>query len=234
MRIDNSEVDFSVQQLQRGEIDGTYGTGATLWPAAHVLLKYLEKNPNLVKGKRVVDLGSGTAVTSIACALLGASHVICTDGEDSVVQLAADNIRHAAKELGEASSSESSFEDNQKNDDRQPKAVIRTCPIDVQKLWWGQDTIEGECQVVLVADCVLPKLYPIGPLVQAIDELLESPDAVAILSYEHRHYPDYYPKEKFVELARERGLRVETIAPEKLDPVYCVDDIEIWHTYRQA
>jgi predicted nicotinamide N-methyase len=43
----------------------TYGTGATIWPAALVLCKYMEKHPHLVKHKRVMDLGSGTAVSSI-------------------------------------------------------------------------------------------------------------------------------------------------------------------------
>jgi predicted nicotinamide N-methyase len=221
----STTINFSVQQVQRGELENTYGTGATVWPAAHVLVKYLEKNPNLVQNKRVVDLGSGTGVTSVACALLGASHVTCTDGEDTVVQLATDNILHAAKEIHDSSTVNS---DN-------PKAIIHNCPIHVQKLWWGKDTVDGDCDVILVADCVLPKLYPIAPLVQAIDELLKAtPNAVAVLSYEHRHYQDYHPKEKFIELAQERGLTVDTISADKLDPVYCVDDIEIWHTYRDA
>lgn len=58
------DIDFSVQQVQRGELEGTYGTGATVWPAAMILIKYLEKNPFLIHDKTVVDLGSGTGVTS--------------------------------------------------------------------------------------------------------------------------------------------------------------------------
>ena len=97
--------------------------------------------------------------------------------------------------------------------------------------------------VNIVADCVLPKLYPIAPLVQAIDELLKvstihqcdenQKGKVAILSYEHRYYPDFDPRNKFRELAEERGLVVETIPLEQLDPVYSVDDIEIWHVTRR-
>jgi len=86
-----------------------------------------------------------------------------------------------------------------------------------------------------VADCVLPKLYPIAPLVQAIDELLkdDSKKRMAILSYEHRHYPDYHPKAKFEELAQERGLVLQQIPMEQMDPIYSVDDIEIWHVWRK-
>jgi SAM-dependent methyltransferase len=213
MQTDHRRVEFSVQQIQRGEVEGTYGTGATVWPAAMVLLKYLERNPQLVFRKRVVDLGSGTGVTSLAAAILGAAHVVCTDGEDSVVNLASENCR---------------------------VVPVGECPIKVQKYWWGTQPLpDDQCEVVLVADCVLPKLYPIAPLVQAIDELLSidpdknKNDAVAILSYEHRYYPDYDPRTRFRELAKERGLAVETIPLEHLDSVYSVDDIEIWHVTRR-
>lgn len=52
---------FSVLQIQRGEIEETYGTGACVWPAAVVLVKYMERHcQTLLQGKTVVDLGSGT------------------------------------------------------------------------------------------------------------------------------------------------------------------------------
>jgi predicted nicotinamide N-methyase len=213
---------FSVLQVQRGEVEGTYGTGATVWPAAMVLIKYMEKNPSLVAGKRVVDLGSGTSVTSVAAAILGASHVTCTDGEDNVVLLAHDNVNHAADQIAGC----------KKSSEESPSAVIQNCPVLVHKYWWGDGTVQGVCDVILVADCVLPKLYPIAPLVQAIDELLKTPSAVAILSYEHRYYPEYDPRDKFRELATARGLQVEQVSPENMDPVYCLDDIEVWHVKR--
>ena len=235
---------FSVQQIQRGEVEGTYGTGATVWPAAMVLIKYLERHPEWVRGKTVVDLGSGTGVTSVAAALLGASNVICTDGEETVVRLASDNVDRAATELSQSSPADAA---ETSNDDC---ARIHDCPVRVQKFWWGKDSLQQRQQeeesndnvLVLVADCVLPKLYPIAPLVQAIDELLPSlqkynnndnDNNVAILSYEHRYYPEYDPRDKFRELATERGLHVQTIPQTDMDPVYCVDDIEIWHVTRQ-
>ena len=78
---------------------------------------------------------------------------------------------------------------------------------------------------------MLPKLYPIAPLVAAIDDLLDV-DGVAILSYEHRYYPDYDPRVHFVELAKARNLVVETIPLVEHDPVYSVEDIEIWKVRR--
>lgn len=257
MTTSHRDVAFTVQQIQRGEVEGTYGTGATVWPAAMVLLKYLERNFGLISGKRVVDLGSGTGVTSLAAALLGASHVVCTDGEESVVQLAYDNCFRAATLTTAAESATSTRQErnpdanndnnnNNSNDNNDNNAIwIGDCPIHVQKYWWGVPPLpDNQCDVVLVADCVLPKLYPIAPLVQAIDELLSynadttndnsQQQRLAILSYEHRYYPDYDPRSKFRELASQRGLTVETIPNERLDPVYSVDDIEIWHVTKNS
>jgi Lysine methyltransferase len=252
---------FSVRQVQRGELEGTYGTGATVWPAAMVLVKYLERHATtLLYNKRVVDLGTGTGLTSIAAALLGARRVVCTDGEAPVVQLARDNIAQVVVRIDAAAAKdttsvgdgkEKSVEDATKADGSH--FVLKGCPIDVQEYWWGTGTIKngmneekddinmGDDLVVLVSDCVLPKLYPIAPLVDALDQLLPSSSAaasssssssMAILSYEHRHYADYDPRDKFRQLAAAKNLHVSVVDMEQQDPVYSVDDIEIWHVTR--
>jgi predicted nicotinamide N-methyase len=227
---------FSVLQVQRGELEGTYGTGATVWPAAVVMIKYLERHSeSILKGKKVIDLGSGTGVTSIAAAVLGARHVICTDGEPRVVQLARDNIERASQQLGGHQPADS---ESNENEPSSSFTTIADCPVDVQAYWWGTGTIQNgdSCDVILVADCVLPKLYPIVPLVEALDQLLSlvSPNAVAIFSYEHRYYPEYDPRTKFLELAAAKDLVVEVIPIEQQDSVYSVEDIEIWHVRRKA
>ena len=226
-------ISFSVQQVQRGEVEGTYGTGATVWPAAMVLIKYLEKHSECLKGKRVVDLGSGTGVTSLAAAVLGATQVICTDGEESVVQLAFENINDAVDEIAHSKKGEAKDATTTTTRTTSP-VIVHNCPLTVRKYWWGDGSMkDSQCNVVLVADCVLPKLYPIAPLVIAIDQLLTSESALAILSYEHRYYPDYDPRDKFRELADSRGLKVENIPAHEMDEVYCVEDIEIWHVTRK-
>jgi len=175
----------------------------------------------------------------VVSAILGASHVCCTDGEENVVNLAAKNIQRAETELNGDRQEDPEAVEVEANATSKRLATINNCPIYTQKLWWGEDSLHEEhgnaeaYDVILVADCVLPKLYPIAPLVQVIDELLVKPEAVAILSYEHRYYPDYHPREKFEELAKERGLVVSIIPHEEYDPIYSVDDIQIWHVKRQ-
>lgn len=210
------QTEIHIQQVQRGEVENTYGTGATVWPASIVLCKYMELHPLLLVNKSVVDLGAGTGVTSVVAAMLGAKSVMCTDGCDKVVELARSNVNRvcAAAAAGATATS-----------------IGLGYPIDVCQYWWGDGTIPTKCNVILVADCVLPKLYPIAPLVAAIDDLLDV-DGVAILSYEHRYYPDYDPRVHFVELAKARNLVVETIPLVEHDPVYSVEDIEIWKVRR--
>jgi len=207
---------FTIEQVQRGEIDGTFGTGATVWPASIVLLKYLELHLDKVKGKKVIDLGAGTGITSMAAAILGAERVVCTDGVESVVKLARQNISKACTQL-----------------EREEEEISKQCGcIETQYYWWGSGSIKEQFDTIIIADCVLPKLYPIAPLVDALDELMKD-DAVAILSYEHRHFEHYHPEDKFRELAKAKGMIVKKISADELDPVYSVDDIEIWEVTKQ-
>jgi predicted nicotinamide N-methyase len=289
---------FRVQQVQRGELENTYGTGATVWPASIVLIKYLQRHAStLIQDMYMIDLGAGTAITTIAAAILGAKHIVCTDGEMSVVQLAQRNIGRTATEWQQPLSDEpvrhttidtprtdkgrDDFDDDDDDDvDHQvtvttetlpsPVTYIGNCSIETQRYWWGtpgmiqsqvmieqNDDAQYHFDIILVSDCVLPKLYPIAPLVDAIDQLLLPKEydpqqqhhthsvvecseqevhwkfPLAILSYEHRYYPDYDPRTKFCELCQEKQLHVEIIPTNMQDPIYSTDDIEIWHVYRR-
>lgn len=228
---------FRVRQVQRGEIDNTYGTGATVWPASIVLVKYLERQSQILRGKHVIDLGSGTGVTSIAAALLSARSVVCTDGEESVVRLARDNVRGVASDLSARATGDTSTDVSTPAtasvDDS--TLYLGRCPVTVQFYWWGSDTaLPGPpADVILASDCVLPKLYPIASLVTALNALLTQPDSVAILSFEKRWYPDYDPKAKFEELASEKEMSVEVVPMGEQDEVYSVDDIQLWRVQRR-
>jgi predicted nicotinamide N-methyase len=49
------------------------------WASGQVLARYLLDNPELVRGKRIIDFGSGSAVAGVAAMLAGAREVIACD-----------------------------------------------------------------------------------------------------------------------------------------------------------
>lgn len=52
---------------------------AFAWPGGQALAKYLLEHPAIVAGKRVVDLGAGSGLTSLAAAKAGAAEVTAID-----------------------------------------------------------------------------------------------------------------------------------------------------------
>ncbi|KAK4224680.1 S-adenosylmethionine-dependent methyltransferase-like protein [Podospora fimiseda] len=74
-------------------ISGSGTTGLRTWEAALHLGQYLCANPSLVKGKRVLELGTGTGYLAVLCAkYLGSEHVLATDGSEDVVNNLPDNF----------------------------------------------------------------------------------------------------------------------------------------------
>lgn len=54
---------------------------AFCWASGQVMAKYLLQNPSLVRGKSVLDFGSGSGVVAIAAAIAGAKSVIACDND---------------------------------------------------------------------------------------------------------------------------------------------------------
>lgn len=71
-------------------------TGVAVWNSGILLTRLLDNlcqaNPSLFNNKTILELGCGTALSSIAAAKLGASSVIATDANPEVLQLAQRNI----------------------------------------------------------------------------------------------------------------------------------------------
>lgn len=211
-----------------------------------VLLKYVEKlahsNSNPFMGRIVVDLGAGTAITTIASAMFGAKAVWCTDGCDHVVSLAASNVHSAILELGGDTNhlSEACNKIEHKHVACE-QYEVNGCKVMVRKYLWGDGSLSNELSeftsssqfdIILCADCIVPKLYPIEPLVDALDELCTD-NTVAYLSYEKRHYSEYDPGAEFLRLAKLRSLQIEVIPEEELDSMYPAPDIDVWKVTRE-
>ena len=223
------------RQLQAGEVTGL-GTGATVWPAAHVLAKYLERRfadvgvgegRRGMEGLRTVDLGSGTGVAGIVAAALGADAFL-TD-QEQLLFLMDENAERASRAKARKPKENAGTRSSSTDAEAGTFGDITVLTYD-----WGMDDerLSPPLDVILVSDCVLPKLYPIEPLVDAIDRL-SGPDTVTIMSYEHRHYQAFDPRRRFEELAAAKGLVKVDIPQARQHPIFSADDIEIWEVRRR-
>ena len=77
-----------------------------IWPAAYCISDYLVRNPSLVRGKNVIELGAGAALPSCVAAKLGAECVLITDYPATDV---IENISDVIAANGIANASASSY-----------------------------------------------------------------------------------------------------------------------------
>ena len=63
------------------------------WASGQVLARWLLENPEVVRGKRVVDFGCGSGVAGIAAALGGADTVVACDLDSQALAATAANAR---------------------------------------------------------------------------------------------------------------------------------------------
>mmetsp|Transcript_35900 Transcript_35900/g.43352 ORF Transcript_35900/g.43352 Transcript_35900/m.43352 type:complete len:278 (+) Transcript_35900:144-977(+) len=160
--------ELRVQQRLRESV------GAVVWEAELVLCRYLEacSRPDVatsssrcvypeyidLKGKRVLELGAGTGLAGMLCAMFGASEVVLTDREE-ILDITFDNIRdNMSYALDEASSNAGSHS-NAGSDgalkSAQPRITGVNGKIVIQPLLWGQgeeEKLQQPFDVVLAAD----------------------------------------------------------------------------------
>ncbi|MEQ8516411.1 MAG: 50S ribosomal protein L11 methyltransferase, partial [Chromatocurvus sp.] len=63
------------------------------WASGQVLAAELLRHPQRVRGRRVLDFGSGSGVVAIAAALAGAREVIACDSDPHALRACAENAR---------------------------------------------------------------------------------------------------------------------------------------------
>jgi predicted nicotinamide N-methyase len=64
---------------------------AVAWPGGQALARYVLDHPDLVRGRRVLDFGSGGAVEGLAAAKAGAASVLCADVDPLAAEAARAN-----------------------------------------------------------------------------------------------------------------------------------------------
>lgn len=67
-------------------------TGFMLWEAAYAFAELLAANPDLVKGKSVLELGCGSVGLCSLISSVGAKNVVATDGDVDTLCLLQDNL----------------------------------------------------------------------------------------------------------------------------------------------
>ncbi|KAK4167881.1 putative methyltransferase-domain-containing protein [Cladorrhinum sp. PSN259] len=170
-------------------ISGSGTTGLRTWEAALHLGQYLCANPSLVKGKRVLELGTGTGYLAVLCAKhLDSEHVIATDGSEDVVNNLPDNF----------------FVNDLEGSDK----------VTASELKWGHALVGTEEQewnggrkvdVVLGADLTYD-FSVIPALVGTLDELAVLSPGVAILTAAPER--NRATLESFLEACQTRGFDV--------------------------
>ncbi|KAL7537725.1 hypothetical protein ACHAXR_008020 [Thalassiosira sp. AJA248-18] len=136
----------------REQRDYDVSTGMSVWKGSEILCQYLIEHPDLIRNKRILELGAGVGLCGIVSAkVLGASSVLLTDGDHMVLR----NLRHnvALNELG---------------------ANEVLCP----QLIWGKSRAEDfenkhgcKQDVILATDCVYVT-KSVLPLFETVDHLL--------------------------------------------------------------
>ena len=149
-----------------------------------MLSKFLEKNPELVRGKSCLELGAGTGVVSMASAALGASKILITDLEYTLLNLV-HNVHSTFPDMSSSATSSTEFyfsRDDIVSDDHKSYA------IGIQKLDWKDKATyvhkQGPWEVILGADVVwLEELIP--SLIQTMDAHADV-DTTIIMAHQTR------------------------------------------------
>lgn len=140
-------------------------TGRVAWPSGISLCKHIARHHNdLIRDKRVIELGSGTGLCGLVAALFGARAVVLTDLPES--------LEHCHANL----------EWNEKTHSRLHNVVS------VRALQWGQfdKRDKWRADVILAAGVVVHDSQ-FRPLTDTIrDLLLVNPCARVVLAYQHR------------------------------------------------
>ncbi|KAI5393532.1 uncharacterized protein LOC127092732 [Lathyrus oleraceus] len=83
---------FKINLLSKEYQHTCKSTGLMLWESARLMASILAENPNIVAGKRVLELGCGSGGICSMIASRHADQVVATDGDDFALDLLSKNV----------------------------------------------------------------------------------------------------------------------------------------------
>lgn len=167
--------------IEQGEV-AAGSTGAAVWSAGLFLASTIAGEPELCRGKSVVEVGCGTGLCGILAARVGARRVVLTDSAPSVLARAGRNVQ-----------------------------LNRVVGATTRPLLWGSvldDEMRGAFDVVLASD-VLYFSSGWRPLAQTAYELLAPGGSLVLVEAGHESLSAAAAVGGFTAVAEGCGLAVE-------------------------
>lgn len=132
-------INLEINPSECQQLDSFQAVGGSLWPCADVLVDYLTENQHRIRGRNVLELGSGCGFVGIASAILGAKSVTLTDKLITQSRMMYDNEGVLIEdELLQLNPSPALLLLSERN--IQANRIRETfCPMDVRELTWGAE-----------------------------------------------------------------------------------------------
>ncbi|WFD34465.1 nicotinamide N-methyltransferase [Malassezia cuniculi] len=172
--------------------------GQYVWNAAPTLCEYLDANPDIIRGRAVLELGAAAGIPSIWSARHGAARVVATDYPDPDLM---DNLKiNISKHAGRVAS--------------------------VQGYIWGSDPAAllaegGQYDAIFMSDLIFNHQAH-GALLDTCDLCLKD-DAPALVFFSH-HRPHLADRDMaFFALAEQRGYTCTHVGDWRLQPMFPED-----------
>lgn len=202
---ENEDVTLKIYQMEKGDV------GCVVWDAALVLVYFISTEKcreKFIKGKHVIELGSGTGVVGLASSVCKAESVTLTDLPNLIPLIKLNIARNTMQ-----------------NDAITAHALDWFDSTDADKIL----KCNSDINCLLIADCVYYK-EAVEPLVKTISRIFKSsgPDIVAICSYEDRTVGNKRELQKlFQDLLQTEQIFMNFVPLEDMHPVYQSQDIKI-------
>lgn len=194
--------------------------GHHLWNAGRIISHYLEKNPDIVRGKTVLELGAGAGLPSLVSSILRAKKVVVTDYPDvDLIQ----NLQYNIDNCSLLENGEEKIVSEGYLWGADPESLLKHIPEEISP----KPTLKG-FDILILADLLFnhsehQKLVKtISLTLKTSSPTQEEPKALVFFT---PYRPWLFEKDMaFFDICRAEGYIVEKILEEKMEKVMFEED----------